>query len=54
MSYAKAIAAFITPMIVTLLMPLGVDGDTSLTQFIEVLIMGVTTAVMVYFVPNKE
>ena len=51
--YAKAIAAFITPLIVTLLMPLGVDADTTIAQFIEALIMAVSTAVMVFMVPNR-
>lgn len=54
MAYAKAIAAFITPFIITLLMPLGVDGDTTITQFIEVVIMAIATALTVYMVPNKS
>jgi hypothetical protein len=51
--YAKAIAAFVTPLIVTLLIPLGIDGDSTVTQFIEAIIMAVSTAAMVYWVPNK-
>jgi fumarate reductase subunit D len=51
--YAKAIAAFITPLIVTLLMPLGIDETSTVTQLVEAVIMAVSTALMVFFVPNK-
>lgn len=54
MPYAKAIAAFITPMIVALLMPLGIDGTSTVAQLIEALIIAVTTAVTVWYVPNRE
>jgi hypothetical protein len=52
--YAKAIAAFITPLVVTLLMPLGIDETSTVAQFIEALILAVSTAAAVYFVKNKE
>lgn len=54
MSYAKAVAAFVTPFILTLFTPLGVDGDTTTSQFIELLITAALTAVAVYFIPNKK
>lgn len=54
MLYAKAIAAFITPMIVTLLMPLGIDETSTVAQLIEGIIIAISTALAVFFVPNKE
>jgi len=51
--YSKAIAALITPLVVTLLMPLGIDETSTVAQFIEALILAVSTAIMVYVVPNK-
>lgn len=51
--YTKAIAAFITPVIIGFLMPLGIDGDTTVAQLIETLIIAVSTGITVYFVKNK-
>ena len=51
--YAKAIAALVTPVIVSLLMPLGISAETPIAQVIELLILALTTAVTVYFVPNQ-
>jgi len=51
--YAKAITALITPLVVTLLMPLGIDETSTVAQFIEALILAVSTAIMVYVVPNR-
>ena len=51
--YNKAIAALLTPFIVTLLIPLGLTGDSSITEFITAVIFALSTAVAVYFVPNK-
>lgn len=53
MSYAKTIAAFITPIIVSILMPLGIDADTTVAQAIEIALVGIITAAAVYFTPNK-
>lgn len=52
--YAKAIAALVTPLVVSLLMPLGIDADTTVAQAIEAVIIAVTTALAVYFIPNKS
>lgn len=54
MPYAKAIAALITPLVITLLMPLGIDETSTISQVIEALIIAVSTAVMVYVIPNKQ
>ena len=54
MFYSKALAAFLTPLIVTLLMPLGLDGESTVTQLVEAVIIAVSTGVMVYFVPNTK
>lgn len=51
--YAKAIAALITPLIVTLLMPLGLNETSTVAQVIEALLVAISTALMVYMVPNK-
>jgi len=51
--YAKAIAALITPLVVTLLMPLGINEASTVAQVIEAIIVAVSTAIMVYAVPNK-
>lgn len=52
-SIAKAITAFITPLIVGLLLPLGITGDTSLSTAIEIILMALLTALAVYAVPNQ-
>lgn len=52
--YAKAIAALITPLVVTLLMPLGLSEASTVAQVIEALIVAISTAVMVYAFPNKQ
>jgi len=52
--YAKAIAAFITPLVVSLLLPLGIDETSTVSQLIEALIMAVSTGLAVYFIPNKN
>lgn len=51
--YAKAITALVTPLILTLLMPLGINETSTLAQIIEAIIVAVSTAILVYFVPNK-
>lgn len=51
--YSKAIAALITPIVVSLLMPLGITAETPIAQVIEVLVIAATTAAMVFFVPNR-
>jgi fumarate reductase subunit D len=54
MFYAKALAAFLTPLVITLLMPLGINETSTIAQVIEALIVAISTAVMVYVVPNKQ
>jgi hypothetical protein len=51
--YAKAIAALITPLIVTLLMPFGLNETSTVAQVIEAIIVAVSTATAVYFVKNE-
>ena len=51
--YNKAIVAFITPLILTLLIPLGVTGESTVTEVISILVLSLSTAVTVYFVRNK-
>ena len=51
--YNKAIVAFITPLILTLLIPLGLTGDSTVTQFISAVVFAISTAISVYLVPNK-
>lgn len=53
-AYAKAIAAFVTPAIVSLLIPFGLDGNTTLESAINVLVLAGLTALSVYFIPNKK
>ena len=52
--YAKAIAAFITPTLVSFLLPLGITAETSVGQAVEILIMAGITAAAVYFIPNRQ
>jgi fumarate reductase subunit D len=51
--YNKAIIAFITPMIVTFLIPLGLTGDSTVTELISAVVFSLSTAITVYLVPNK-
>jgi len=51
--YNKAIAALITPLIVGLLAPLGITPETSVSVAIEIILIAASTAIMVYFIPNK-
>jgi len=53
MLYAKAIAAVVTPFVISLLMPLGIDETSTVSQLIEALIVAVSTGLMVFLVPNK-
>jgi hypothetical protein len=52
--YSKAIAAFITPFILTLVMPLGLNGDSSLVSVIEAVVLSGLTSLSVYMVANKK
>lgn len=54
MSYAKAIAALVTPLIIAPLAFLGIGAETTVGTAIEVLIVALATAVSVYWVPNKQ
>ena len=53
MPYAKAIAAFIVPFILTLVAPLGIGADTTVSDAIYLTIVAVLTATTVYFTKNK-
>jgi hypothetical protein len=53
MPYAKAIAAFIVPFILTFLAPLGVGADTTVSDAIYLILTAVITSLTVYLVPNK-
>ena len=52
-SYAKAIAAFTTPLVLSLLLPLGITGDTSISDAINLIVTAVITTLAVYLTPNK-
>lgn len=54
MVYAKAIAAFIVPMIMTPLVSFGITADTTLASALEMLIVALITAASVYVLPNKQ
>jgi len=51
--YNKAIVAFITPLILTLLIPLGVTGESTVTEVIASIVLSLSTAITVYFAKNK-
>lgn len=53
-AYAKAIAAFVTPLVLTLLAPLGLGATTTLEDAIYLLITAIVTGLTVYFVPNRK
>ena len=53
MPYAKAIAAFVAPLIIGVLAPLGITGDTTVLQVVEIVLMAVFTAAAVYLTPNR-
>lgn len=54
MSYAKAIAGLLTPLVLTLLVPFGITGDTTVADALYLLMTAGITGAVVYFVPNKE
>jgi len=51
--YNKAIIAFITPMIITYVIPLGITGDTTVTELISSLVFSLSTSFTVWLTPNK-
>ena len=53
MYYAKAIAAFITPLLVAPLAYIGVTPDMPFATALEIIIVAVITGFMVYIVPNR-
>lgn len=53
-AYNKAIVAFITPMIVTLLIPFGITGDTTISSAVNIILTAILTGVSVYLIPNKS
>lgn len=51
--YAKAIAAVVTPLILTLLVPMGIGADTPLSDVIYLLVTALLTGAAVLLIPNK-
>jgi hypothetical protein len=51
--YAKALVAFITPLIMSLLLPLGISPETPVIQAVEVILLAIITAVAVFVIPNR-
>lgn len=54
MLYAKAITALVTPLILTILIPLGINGETPVMEAIDIIIVTLITTLGVYLVPNKK
>lgn len=54
MIYAKAITALITPIILAILVPLGINGETAVMDAIDIVVVTLITTLAVYFVPNKK
>lgn len=53
MPYAKAIAAFVVPFILTFLAPIGVGADTTVSDALYLIVTALITSAAVYLVPNK-
>lgn len=53
MPYAKAIVAFIVPLLVAPLAFLGIDAETTVGTALEIILVAAITAMTVYLVPNK-
>ena len=54
MPYAKAIVAFITPILLAPLVVLGIEPETTVESAVSILLMAVFSALSVYFTPNKQ
>ena len=54
MPYAKAIAAFIVPLVVSMLVPFGITADSTVVEVVNLLVLAIVTAVSVYMVPNVK
>jgi hypothetical protein len=54
MLYAKAITAFVTPIILSILVPFGINGETPVMEAIDILVVTLITTLAVYFVPNRK
>lgn len=52
--YAKAITAFVSSALLYVLMPFGIDADTTVGKAIEVLVSAGIVSAAVYFTPNKK
>lgn len=52
-SYDKAIVAFITPLIMSLLIPLGITGDTTVSSALNLLVTAAVTMLTVFLTKNK-
>ena len=52
-SYAKAIAVVITSLVLSPLLLLGITGDTSISDAINLIVTAVITTLAVYLTPNK-
>lgn len=53
-SYAKAIAGFITSGILTLLIPFGITGDTTVNDALQAVIVAGLTFLSVYTTTNRS
>jgi hypothetical protein len=53
-SYAKAIAGLITSGLLTLLVPFGITGDTTISDAIQAVIVAALTFLSVYVTTNRN
>lgn len=53
MPFAKAIVAFVTPLILTLVAPLGIGAETSFGDALYLLMSAALTGIAVYTIPNR-
>lgn len=51
--FDKAIAAFITPVIMSGLLAVGITGEMTVSMAVNILITGLFTAASVYLTKNK-
>jgi len=54
MPYAKAIAAFIVPLVVSMLVPFGITADTTVVEVLNLLVLSAVSFIAVYMVPNSK
>jgi len=53
-TYAKAIAGFITAGVLTVLIPLGITGETTINDAIQALVVAGLTFLSVYSTTNRK